>query len=1075
MLTLIRSVLKAAFLDIPYLIDRTWRYLDFWLNGEFRYQPADGGRTARIEPRACWRMPIFWLFSLTVVFVAYGPVWDGLCTVFAPPTSAWALAVAAGAVALAALYLAYITPPWIRNGIASRFGANAQAVDAGDAAEIDLRRFLAGVALWVIASIPALLLILAALWLADAARSPAGPCAGAEFSYLSLIRLIVCAAAIVAFGMACSRVKSTNRLLWIQAGLVAGVALIHWVLLAPPEATEASGQPYRHIFSLLAPSFFLAICLAPLVAKAKFRPWPLLQRWFPFAGLPEETRRRFSEPIRRREIFVPRGTDPELTMGRVIHAVVHGTLYRPMQLLLPPSLLAFVAPPNWLTLLVVAGFIFSLFMLTWGSIASRWQQMVLHVERWFMSGTSLPVSIFVMVIAALRVLEVDYVSTILDAAPLGMLFGAVVMSYVLSWLIEYWINRVVAMELLRVLGSEGDDPALALPRGEAADPAVRVEPEGRFLMSHGIGQFLVVGTVSVPGAQAPEAGQAPRTAFHSYSLGGLFRALAGREDRHVAEIGRHAGLYFYVVNALLVAVVAGFVAWHAAASWGHSVSAVAEVRSGAPIEGLNDLAARLAAPPGGATRPAIVVVASGGGTRAALYTAHVLEGLHRLGEAEDIVLMSGVSGGGVALAYFAANYARLAPPGAAVKDWAEFKRSIAGPFIQDVLEGATEWRVFGASPLTTLLVESFERRLPGAAKRLGQLEGAPSIILNTTIVGHPAEESDVLSKTLDRPDMRTPADCVEKERPFALVSGGRLIFTNIRSTSAFPSRAARLPDVRLPYWIVQDPGVALASAAALNANFPPVFPNARVIVKDYDKDAPCPRRSFFVTDGGAEENLGLVSALYAVRSALEEIRRRCAAAPPRRGRRAPGCPAALRPVHFVIAEASGASFDYRQDRGVSTALSGAKERLTGGLTGAQMDITNNLYRRLAGRDASARDLRYHYLALPLVFRARGGFGTHWMHAETIKVSDPRRRAAPLPFRGVGSDLVSGTVTLSREDIAALWSELHSPGLPFCDARAPEGAHARAAVRRWICEGTPAAPGPRDGHMEAWQSLVAALK
>jgi hypothetical protein len=70
-------------------------------------------------------------------------------------------------------------------------------------------------------------------------------------------------------------------------------------------------------------------------------------------------------------------------------------------------------------------------------------------------------------------------------------------------------------------------------------------------------------------------------------------------------------------------------------------------------------------------------------------------------------------------------------------------------------------------------------------------------------------------------------ECGEAERPFKLMSGGRFIFTNLRDTDAFPKRRSPIPDVRLPYEIVQGPKVSLAKAAALNANFPPVFPKCK--------------------------------------------------------------------------------------------------------------------------------------------------------------------------------------------------------------------------------------------------------
>jgi hypothetical protein len=290
----------------------------------------------------------------------------------------------------------------------------------------------------------------------------------------------------------------------------------------------------------------------------------------------------------------------------------------------------------------------------------------------------------------------------------------------------------------------------------------------------------------------------------------------------------------------------------------------------------------------------------------------------------------------------------------------------------------------GDHALSQLLVESFERYLFPSRPPLGSTK-APALILNATIVSHPAEESDVLTRTMDK-----ATQCDEAERTFNLDGGGRLIFTNLRDTDAFPQRGSPIPDVRLPYEIVRDADVCVASASALNANFPPVFPNARVRVRSDDQD--CKFRSYYVTDGGAVENLGLTSALYAIKSALAKI--------------SPGT--AVRPIHVVIAEASAVSYDYSQDCGVS-ALLGSKERLTGDLTNELIDNINQKLKEVSGANA---DMRFHYLALPLAFRARGGFEYH--------LNDPRPRVTSwlnfLPFAG----LRAGKTTVDHNDLSALW-------------------------------------------------------
>src|SRR5205814_9876327 len=96
------------------------------------------------------------------------------------------------------------------------------------------------------------------------------------------------------------------------------------------------------------------------------------------------------------------------------------------------------------------------------------------------------------------------------------------------------------------------------------------------------------------------------------------------------------------------------------------------------------------------------------------------------------------------------------------------------------------------------------------------------------------------------------------------------------------------------------------------------FPNAKGLIGQYAKDGACADRPFFVTDGGAEENLGLLSALFALRSALHDIETRCRTLGPSHADAY--CRRSLRPIRFVLAEASAASYDYEQDRGFSAAV-----------------------------------------------------------------------------------------------------------------------------------------------------------
>lgn len=661
--------------------------------------------------------------------------------------------------------------------------------------------------------------------------------------------------------------------------------------------------------------------------------------------------------------------------------------------------------------------------------------------------------------------------------PFGTIFGMVVMTYMLFWFAEYWMNRVLAVRLLRIVGSgqNNDELAIHYPRTTPVPPDISIAANGRFLMSHGIGRLIAIGTLTPPAPQNPglPSSRQPETAFNSFYFKEAFAQLAERaqtadEKTYPTDIERRMGNYFFSLNIVMTAVTGLFLLYyavnHMVRTDGIDPVLTADAPPTAPAS--VDLASLLAQDPRQPGQPAIVVVGSGGGTRAALYTATVLRGLHRLGVDRDIVLLSGVSGGGVALTYFAANRDALVAeqddrrdcaenPSATLRTgsaWNCFEKSMTEPFIEDVLNSATEWRVFSRTALSELLAESFARRLFGG-QTLGSL-GAPALILNSAVVSHPAEASELLQRTLDKVGGKTvdDPDCGEAERSYKLMSGGRLIFTNIQQTKKFPAGAARIPDVQLLYQVMRNADIPLATAAALNANFPPVFPSARVRVEDRGA-ASCHFKDYYVTDGGAVENLGLVSALYALQSAVDQM----------------PSGTQVRPIHIVLAEASAVSYDYGQDRGLS-AIEGSRERLAGALTGALID---ELERQLTSRDKPGPRIEFHYLGLPLAFRARGGFGTHWMYAKEYHLNDPRPRSMPLLNFLPGALGRDRKALVDQTALGELWRALHNPDKPFCEPQEFKSTESDK-VWTWICGSPPNAQG-RDLHMQAWQELVRQMR
>lgn len=446
---------------------------------------------------------------------------------------------------------------------------------------------------------------------------------------------------------------------------------------------------------------------------------------------------------------------------------------------------------------------------------------------------------------------------------------------------------------------------------------------------------------------------------------------------------------------------------------------------------------------------------------------------------KDIVLLSGVSGGGVAAAVFAHRFSDLAASEPGRQPWSDYLTDVTQPFIQDVLDGAGELRIAGRAPLGELLAESFTQRLfAGQTVGMRSLTG-PLLILNSTVSGHPAEESLLLRGRAAIPSTSGNAerDCNQRSRPFSSLAGSRLVFTTLNTDAGFPTQpdapragtapADELPDMRLAYTVLRpgaDKDIDLAAAAALNANFPPVFPNARVRVLDARYEL-CARRSFFVTDGGATENLGLVSALYALREAVREAD-----------------PATtLPPIHLLAIEASAVTYDYTEDRGIGAATGGAKERVTAGLT---QELLTDIRTQLAAR-GRGETLGVHYLPLPMAFRSRGGLGTHWMFAQTFRVADPLLAQTPNRFMAYWEGVFlrhPRYEMLTQKDVEFLWGRLFAPqggfcARPFTGTASTTPAEMRIQqVQDWICghESWGDHVAQPDWQVSAWNETVRGL-
>lgn len=1049
----VSDVLAALFLDIPYILDSSWRRIEFRANRLYDYSVDTQGVVTGPDERPYWHQPPFWLFIATLVFVAFGPTFDALCAAVGDALARRLRTAGAWVCLLVGVVQLVGTGVYATQRAIKRFRhQNVTSL---------LRRGTAGLVLAstvVLAAAP--WFVLAGDVLSDPERGQCVPESTARYVWSTLG--VLAAASLVAWSLA-----RRSCALWLrivgESAVLALLVIVLWAWIIPEGARESLQAPYVHVYGVVALALAAVACLAPVLIR------------IPFHSLTQAERQRWQEALSTEELFPGERRDPDLSWRRVFGALVLGVLRYPLHGLLLPALFIILSPPERLGIVTIASGALSLLLLTVGSLSSRWHQMIVYVERWFLTGTPLVVSLFAITVALLRLAGVHYVSTLLDVAPFGILLSWIVIAYALFWWFENHINAVAVARLLDMIGASRADrePRVAYRPGADYEntTGTTVERDHRWLVAHGAGRVAVLGWF-----RAAKTGQ-PTEAFYTYSLGGLVTRLLGHRQPDMAhDMMRRLQLYFALVNLLLIglAVVLGW-QFGRAERTNTSVPVVearAEDPSGTPSVQLSVL---LAEPEGGAP-PALVIAASGGGTRAALYTATALAGLSDLGHDRNIVLLSGVSGGGVAAAYFYGHRRELLDPQTRTAAWEQFLQRMQDPFISDVLEGATEWRIFTDHPLSVLLAESFERRLFSSLDdaTLGR-ESEVALLLNTTLVGHPRTFSTLLGESFPAPVQIQPHECPRVTRPFGNLAGGRLVFTNLHAGGTEPWERLHdsLPDVRLPFVLVTDPSVRLAAAAALTANFPPVFPNARVnIERAGDSAMGCPE-VYFVTDGGAMENLGLISALMAIRAALGEMQ--------------PGQP--VRDIHVIALEASAFSYDYRQDRGLAALTGGARERLAGLLT---VELLEDIQNRLARIDPEAR-LRVHYLPLPTVFRSRGAFGTHWMAPKDVRLQAPwqahpdggwSRLGRCTLRRMLGNAEHPCAVTLEREQMVALWRQLFSVDADFCtrarrmwEADGPEAA--RHHVVHWICGRQSAEDGeglpPADRFIDEWAALVAQLR
>lgn len=669
------------------------------------------------------------------------------------------------------------------------------------------------------------------------------------------------------------------------------------------------------------------------------------------------------------------------------------------------------------------------------------------VDRYFFQSGQFMLSLTLIALGGLQYLGVHYVTVVVEAAG-WWVARTFLFLYFLLWVYEYWVNRQLTLHICELLTPKGHKlgtpfeytqaeipamPATALRSAKPAVPAIDLH-----VQIHGAAKIAFI----AQNDSNPKWVRSRRT-FDRFEL---FDTLVEKArsnsvenevfspemvdqlETDVRDIRQRINGYFAVMNFLLLSVVISMVvvAWSMpgrpivvanrttppqnskspAKSAAENANQLVELR---PL--MFDPWKNKAAPP----RRVILIAASGGGTRAALYTASILDGLSQLDAIDDVVFTSGVSGGGASLAYFAMHRDHLS---GSVKDrkaeeWNQFHERLSEPFIQEVLEDWWELRMANGTSLGKLLAESFNRHFHSPNKShesLGWCSSVASgphplaVIWNTTISGEfPANvgggaqfvavEEARKSKNDNHPvaewDQRFHAQLASSYH-----SGGRLVFTNLKQATpkdkkdpsdAFALLETAFPDApreHMRFEVVRDTNLELTSVAALAANFPPVFPNAAVDLEDT-------QRRFWVTDGGLMDNRGVLSLLLCLKQSLSEQYQVI------RGKPDKNTQVTLPEIHVIVIEGSATSIDYSHDRGAG-ANSGAKAIIANQLMLQLKNEVNAIYgnlRHLKNAQPSSEEIQYHYLTMPTVLRARGGLGTHWMLPNEVTLS-PTESADP---------------------------------------------------------------------------------
>ena len=593
-----------------------------------------------------------------------------------------------------------------------------------------------------------------------------------------------------------------HTLFWYQFSLVTLLSLAIWFFLSQ-DHIEREGKLYQHI---LIPILWLM--LGGILIARVAAPW-LLRRF----------NASFSTYLKQVEVFYSTTDHPMRVSWRAyLRSFLTTPFYNPIRLLLFPSITVLLLPDRhvmWFG--VVSGGLLAWLYLAAASVHERLNYLMEVVNGVFFRGGQLVISIFVIAIAVARICGEPHVTILIESSPgkVNMtIIRYVLAAYVLFWFFEYWINRALLDQFVLLFDPAPTRDSPGKVNFNADTSHTSVAPEGRGLQAHGGSRLIVLGTQMQTGLPC----------WHFYSRSELLDAIFSQVDKDqkaiyndyqtAQVIKQRMQVFFLLLNLYLVLSISAMIIYYAGLPQKAETSSASITHE--EQRNLFDLHERLFLQPDSQKdQPLILIAASGGGTRAALYTESLLRGLREYDLLDNAVLTSSVSGGSAAMAYFSAYSDSLLQEAVGTDNgrWQTFSDTMAKPFIQDVLEGAADWRLFGGIKQSTadgrtyqagfrmgeLLAESFEHHFEFSEapqqhrNRVGHQQAFGTIFNTAVVAKYPRWDCRTVAKNEKWKDCvcesTIPLALREQTCPELLTSigqGGRLIFTNLADGDAFP-------------------------------------------------------------------------------------------------------------------------------------------------------------------------------------------------------------------------------------------------------------------------------------------------